>query len=67
MFYSHEAAETAGLISYAFGEDGVDRHVRVYRKENAPCEYELAARRRGEPWNEEIKQKIIEEVPKIFF
>lgn len=58
----HEAAEAAGLISYPFGEDGVDRHVRVYRKESAPCEYELAARRRGEPWNEQIKQKLLETI-----
>jgi hypothetical protein len=56
----HEAAESAGLLSYAFGTDGVDRYVRVYRKENAPCEDELAARRRGDPWNEQIKQQLIE-------
>ncbi|RZB39024.1 R3H domain containing protein [Asbolus verrucosus] len=56
----HEAAESAGLLSYAFGTDGVDRYVRVYRKENAPCEDELAARRRGDPWNEQVKQQLIE-------
>ncbi|EFA03121.1 sperm-associated antigen 7 [Tribolium castaneum] len=56
----HEAAESAGLLSYAFGNDGVDRYVRVYRKENAPCEDELAARRRGDPWNEQIRQQLIE-------
>ena len=32
----------------------------MYRKENAPCEDELAARRRGEPWNEDIKRHLIE-------
>lgn len=57
----HEAAEAAGLISYAFGEDGVDRHVRVYRKSHAPCEHELAVRRRGDPWNEQIKQRMFAE------
>ncbi|KAJ3653240.1 hypothetical protein Zmor_012502 [Zophobas morio] len=56
----HEAAESTGLLSYAFGTDGVDRYIRVYRKENAPCEDELAARRRGEPWNEDIKRHLIE-------
>lgn len=54
----HEVAESKGLITYAFGTDGVDRYVRVYRKENPPCEDELAARRRGEPWNEQIKQDL---------
>lgn len=61
-FLSHEVAENQGLITYAFGIDGVDRYVRVYRKENPPCEDELAARRRGEPWNEQIKQQLIEKV-----
>lgn len=40
----------------------MDRYVRVYRKENAPCEDELAARRRGEPWNDQIRQLLIEKV-----
>ncbi|KAJ8935073.1 hypothetical protein NQ314_013018 [Rhamnusium bicolor] len=56
----HEAAESNGLLSYAFGSDGVDRYIRVYRKDNPPCEDELAARRRGEPWNEQIKQQLLE-------
>lgn len=50
------------MITYAFGTDGVDRYVRVYRKDSPPCEDELAARRRGEPWNEKIKQQLIEKV-----
>ncbi|XP_018562649.1 sperm-associated antigen 7 [Anoplophora glabripennis] len=56
----HEAAESNGLLSYAFGCDGVDRYVRVYNKSNPPCEDELAARRRGEPWNEQVKQQLLE-------
>ncbi|XP_060517055.1 sperm-associated antigen 7 [Cylas formicarius] len=55
----HEAAEQQNLLSYAFGTDGVDRYIRVYRKDHPPCEDELAARRRGEPWNEQIKQQLI--------
>ncbi|KAF5300750.1 hypothetical protein FQA39_LY10995 [Lamprigera yunnana] len=55
----HDVAESAGFLTYAFGTDGVDRYVRVYRKENPPCEDELAARRRGEPWNDLIKQNLI--------
>lgn len=49
-------------MTYAFGTDGIDRYVRVYRKENAPCEDELAVRRRGEPWNDQIKHQIAEKV-----
>ncbi|XP_044743531.1 sperm-associated antigen 7 [Chrysoperla carnea] len=56
----HDLAESAGFLSYAFGEDGVDRHVRIYRKENPPCDDELSARRRGEEWNDEIKQHVME-------
>lgn len=40
--------------------------MRVYRKENAPCEDELAARKRGEPWNEQIKQQLLERVTFLF-
>lgn len=58
----HEAAEAQNLISYAFGTDGVDRYIRVYNKLYPPCEDELAARRRGEPWNEQIKQQLIKNV-----
>ncbi|CAG9838957.1 unnamed protein product [Diabrotica balteata] len=56
----HELAEACGLLSFAFGIDGVDRYIRVYKKEYPPCEDELAARRRGEPWNEEVKKRLIE-------
>ncbi|XP_045472130.1 sperm-associated antigen 7 homolog [Harmonia axyridis] len=56
----HEIAENQNLLAYAFGEDGVDRYMRLYRKDHPPCEDELAARRRGEPWNEAIKKKLIE-------
>lgn len=40
----------------------MDRYVRIYRKDNPPCELELAARKRGDPWNEEIKRQLIEKV-----
>lgn len=38
----------------------MDRHVRLYRKENPPCDDELAARRKGDDWNDEIKQEVME-------
>lgn len=62
LFYRHEVAENQGLITYAFGTDGVDRYIRVYRKDNPPCEDELAARRRGDPWNDQVKAALIEKV-----
>lgn len=34
----------------------------MYNKHHPPCEDELAARRRGEPWNEQIKQQLIKNV-----
>ncbi|KAL3280944.1 hypothetical protein HHI36_004171 [Cryptolaemus montrouzieri] len=57
----HEIAENQNLLSYAFGIDGVDRYMRVYRKDHPPCEDELAARRRGDPWNDEIKQQLLQQ------
>ncbi|XP_037085618.1 sperm-associated antigen 7 homolog [Pollicipes pollicipes] len=34
----HDVAEVAGLVCHAFGEEGVDRHIMLFKKE-----YELAA------------------------
>ncbi|XP_022918906.1 sperm-associated antigen 7 [Onthophagus taurus] len=56
----HEVAESLDLISFSFGIEDVDRYVRVYRKANPPCEDELLARKRGDPWNDDIKKKMIE-------
>jgi hypothetical protein len=33
---SHEIAKTAGLSEFSFGEEDVDRHVVVYKKEFTP-------------------------------
>lgn len=67
LFLSHEVAESCGLLSYAFGTDGIDRYIRIYRKDNPPCEDELAARKRGEPWNEEVKRHLLERVKRFMF
>ena len=37
----HDVAEIAGLISYSFGEEDVDRALTVWKKEYQPCEDEL--------------------------
>lgn len=36
----------------SFGQEGVDRYIVVYKRENPPTEDEIAARREGEVWNE---------------
>lgn len=50
------------MVSYSFGEEGVDRYIVVYKKENVPCEDELNALRQGEEWNEEIAKQIAQKV-----
>ncbi|XP_046459148.1 sperm-associated antigen 7 homolog [Daphnia pulex] len=53
----HEIAETAGLSAFSFGEEDVDRHVVVYKKEFTPGPDELNAYRKGIPWNpDSVKQ-----------
>merc|ERR1719347_2407683 len=47
----HDVSEVAGLVSHSFGEEDVDRHIQVWKKEFSPCEGELAALRRGEEWD----------------
>lgn len=49
------------MMCYSFGVDGVDRYTVIYKKEFAPTEDELAARRNGEAWNEETAKKYAEE------
>eukprot|EP00794_Sanderia_malayensis_P015004 gene15004-16553_t len=52
----HDVAEVAGLVSFAFGEN-VDRYIMIWKKEFAPSDAELEARRNGEDWDEE-KEKL---------
>lgn len=47
----HDVAEVAGLIAHSFGEEDVDRHCVLWRKEFAPCEDELDAHRNGIEWD----------------
>ena len=47
----HDVTEVAGLVSYTFGEEEVDRHIQVWKKEFSPGEDELATLRRGETWD----------------
>eukprot|EP00090_Calanus_glacialis_P030833 TRINITY_DN5016_c0_g1_i2.p1 TRINITY_DN5016_c0_g1~~TRINITY_DN5016_c0_g1_i2.p1 ORF type:complete len:221 (+),score=83.58 TRINITY_DN5016_c0_g1_i2:52-714(+) len=56
----HDVSEIAGLVTYSFGEEDVDRHIQVWKKEFSPCEGELAALRRGEEWDP-VKEKLDKE------
>merc|ERR1712025_526963 len=47
----HDVSEVAGLVSHSFGEEDVDRHIQVWKKEFSPGEDELATLRRGEEWD----------------
>eukprot|EP00092_Neocalanus_flemingeri_P034049 GFUD01037028.1.p1 GENE.GFUD01037028.1~~GFUD01037028.1.p1 ORF type:complete len:230 (+),score=88.25 GFUD01037028.1:62-751(+) len=53
----HDVAEIAGLVTFSFGEEDVDRHIQVWKKEFSPCEGELAALRRGEEFDP-VKEKL---------
>ncbi|XP_057372913.1 sperm-associated antigen 7 homolog [Daphnia carinata] len=57
----HEIAETAGLSAFSFGEEDVDRHVVVYKKEFTPCQEELSAYRRGLEWKPKLAEEENEE------
>ncbi|CAH1775935.1 unnamed protein product [Owenia fusiformis] len=47
----HEVADIAGLVSFSFGQDEVDRYCLVWKKEFAPSDDELAALRKGEEYD----------------
>jgi len=49
----HEVADIAGLASFSFGQEEVDRCVIVWKKEFAPSDEEFAALRAGEEWDPE--------------
>jgi hypothetical protein len=66
----HEVADVAGLTSFSFGQDEVDRYVMVWKKEFAPSDEELAAYRRGDEWDPEkakqlAKQKELEKAEEM--
>ncbi|XP_074655112.1 sperm-associated antigen 7 homolog [Tubulanus polymorphus] len=57
----HEIADTAGLTSFSFGLEETDRYVMVWKKEFAPSDDELLARRKGDEWNEEKALEIAQQ------
>ncbi|KXJ06073.1 Sperm-associated antigen 7-like, partial [Exaiptasia diaphana] len=47
----HDVAEVAGLTTFSFGEDEVDRYVMLFKKEFPPPDEELEAYRNGEEYD----------------
>ncbi|XP_068234601.1 sperm-associated antigen 7 homolog [Palaemon carinicauda] len=48
-----DVADVAGLTTYVFGVEDVDRHVMVFKKEYPLSEEELEAYKNGEEWDPE--------------
>lgn len=46
------------MSAFSFGEEDVDRHVVVYKKEFVPCPDELNALRKGQAWNPESSKTV---------
>lgn len=57
----HDVAEVAGLIAHSFGEEDIDRHVVLWKKEFTPCEDEINALKQGKEWDPVLNAKEKEE------
>ncbi|EZA55953.1 sperm-associated antigen 7 homolog [Ooceraea biroi] len=57
----HDVAEVANVWAYSFGQEGVDRHIMIFKREHAPSEDQLNTLRKGEEWNEEVAKRLKEE------
>lgn len=60
--FRHDVAEVAGMTAYSFGEEDVDRHIIVFKREYPPTEDELATLRNGEEWTEEKAKELARKV-----
>lgn len=56
----HDVAEIAGLTTFSFGEDEVDRYVMLFKKEFPPSDEELEAYRNGQEFDPESAEKLKE-------
>ncbi|KAK0073536.1 hypothetical protein PV325_009571 [Microctonus aethiopoides] len=54
----YDVAEAAGVLAHSFGEEDIDRHIILFKKEYAPSEDQLNVLRRGEEWNDDIAKKL---------
>merc|ERR1711997_420343 len=44
----HDTAEIAGLVAHSFGQEDIDRHVVIWKKEFTPCEEEFKVAKKAE-------------------
>lgn len=62
IFFRRDVAEVAGVPAFSIGEEGIDRHVMIFKPEFAPSDDELAALRRGEEWDPEKAKLLAQKV-----
>ena len=53
-----------GLSAFSFGEEDVDRHVVLFKKESTPSSEELNAYRKGWTWDPDVKPEVDNKVMK---
>ncbi|XP_068753447.1 sperm-associated antigen 7 homolog [Montipora capricornis] len=61
----HDVAEIAGLTTFSFGEDEIDRYVMLFKKEFPPSDEELEAYRNGEEFDPDSTGKSKDESQSI--
>ena len=66
FFFSRDVADVAGLTSYAFGTEELDRHMMIFKKEYPLTEDELSHYRNGLEWDP-VKAKEFALQVRVFF
>lgn len=57
----HDVAEVAGLVAHSFGQEDVDRHAVLWKKEFSPSEDEINSLKQGKKWDPILNAKEKEE------
>ncbi|XP_065842814.1 sperm-associated antigen 7 homolog isoform X2 [Oscarella lobularis] len=55
---AHDVAEVAGLMSLSFGDEGINRHIMLFKKEHSPSEEELEALREGKEFDPNAQRDV---------
>ena len=53
----HDVAEVAGIICHSFGVEDEDRYAVWWKKEDPPCDDELACLKAGKTWDPEVNER----------
>ncbi|XP_062505604.1 sperm-associated antigen 7 homolog [Corticium candelabrum] len=51
----HDVADVAGLTSFSFGDEDIDRYIMLFKKEHLPSDEELEALRSGKEYDPSLK------------